>query len=175
MVHINCLSKIWSIFTIKQSDLFVSCYSEKEKEIRIVLLGGKGAAYSATAKSILGSNSFKSAVTNCSKQSSYRNGDNFIIVDTPVIFDKNTTNIEEELRNGINLTSPGPHVFIVVLNKDRFEMSFQQTLEYFVEFFGEDWYKYVILLFTNEDCNSEEPIEGLVKRFPPEYKNWKTS
>lgn len=85
-----------------------------------------------------------------------------------MIFDKNTTNIEEELRNGINLTSPGPHVFIVVLNKDRFEMSFQQTLEYFVEFFGEDWYKYVILLFTNEDCNSEEPIEDLVKRFPPE-------
>lgn len=141
-------------------------------EIRIVLLGGKEAGKSATANTILGRNVFKSAVTKCSRQASNRFGYNLTIVDTPGIFNQSTTHehIQEEICKGISLATPGPHVFIVVLNKTSFSQSYQQTLDHFVKYFGEVMYKYVILLFTYGDYKSEELIEDFIETFPSEFQ-----
>lgn len=164
--------------TIKQSDFFVSCYSGKKKEIRIVLLGGIGVGKSATGNTILGRNSFRlstsgsSLTKTCSQHSSYRYGYNLLIVDTPGIDDSSITDehIREEIFRCISLTSPGPHVFIVVLDKTAFERCYQTIFEYFVDLFGEDMYKYVIILFTNGD-KSEESFDNFIKPFPLEFTN----
>lgn len=148
-----------------------------EEEIRLVLLGGIGTGKSATANTILGSNFFRVSTSGsslsktCSLKSSNRFGCKLVIVDTPGIFNPSTTNelIQEEICKCIPLTSPGPHVFIVVLDKASFQQSFQQTLEHFVKYFGEEMYKYAIILFTNGDYESEKPINNFIEKCPQEF------
>lgn len=167
-----------TIIVNKQSDFFVSCNTEKKEKFRIVFLGGKGSGKSATANTILGSNFIKlstsgsSLIKTCSQHPSDRFGYNFVIVDTPGIFETSTTDehTREEIRRCISLTFPGPHVFIVVLDKTSFEQGYQKTIDYFVELFGEDMYKYLIILFTNGD-KSEESLDDFIKTLTTAFKN----
>nr|XP_034331070.1 GTPase IMAP family member 5-like isoform X3 [Crassostrea gigas] len=149
---------------------------DKEGEIRLVLLGGPETGKTATGNTILGRNCFSvstsgsSQTKDCSKQLSNRLGSNLAIVDTPGILNRSKTDklSEEEIYKCISLTSPGPHVFIVVLDKTSFQQSFQETLKHCVEYFGKDMYKYVIILFTKGDKN-ETPINDFIKACPPKF------
>ena len=54
------------------------------------------------------------------------------------------------------MSSPGPHAFILVLNiTTRFtrggQTEVEQTVQHFVKYFGEEIYKYFIILFTRKE------------------------
>lgn len=92
-----------------------------------------------------------------------------MVVDTPGVFDTTHTNDETQLEivKCIALTSPGPHAFIIVINITRFTNEEQYSLDLFVRYFGENIYKYAIVLFTRKDDFGEnENLTEYIKNSP---------
>lgn len=117
-----------------------------------------------------------SITKNCLHKSSVRFGYKIDVVDTPGIFDTDTSNenVQEEIFRCIAMTSPGPHAFILVLRPDRVTEEQQNSIEHFVKHFGENIYKYIIVLFTKKDDLDYEgkKISDYLKTVPDNLNNF---
>ncbi|XP_043081753.1 GTPase IMAP family member 4-like [Puntigrus tetrazona] len=147
-------------------------------ELRIVLLGKQGAGKSASGNTLLRSQSFHTAAGServtrtCVMGRSTLDEQEIKVIDTPGWCDSPQleTDIKQEIIRCISMSSPGPHVFLLVLPIGRFTNEEINTVMNIMKEFGDEVSKYMIVLFTKGDDLEERPIEDYLKELHSDLK-----
>ncbi|XP_063066114.1 uncharacterized protein LOC134457984 [Engraulis encrasicolus] len=167
MRHLLCLTVLWGMLSSPTS----SVLSQSTGELRIVLLGKSGAGKSATGNTILGRDdafredlTFKRVTSSSSKQSGEVFGRKVHVVDTPGLYGTSKTEeLKREIERCVNLSMPGPHVFLLVVRLDvRFTVEESNAVKWIQENFSQRASQFTIVLFTHGDKLKGKPVESVL-------------
>lgn len=106
----------------------------------------------------------KSVTRTCQKETGEVCGRAVTVVDTPGLFDTSLSNeeVQQEIMRCIELSTPGPHVFLLVITVGPITREEKETLQLIKMTFGQKAETYTMVLFMRGDKLSDESIEDYI-------------
>ncbi|KAM9427173.1 GTPase IMAP family member 8-like [Salvelinus alpinus] len=145
--------------------------SESPTERRIVLLGKNGSEKSAVGNFILERGAFDlNCVQNhCERARGHVEGRHIAVINTPDLLDPHISHdkLSEELRCCVTLSNPGPHVFLLVLQPEKFTQEEGDRIRTILDTLSDRSFDYSMVLTTHEDkrghMGEDHPLNQMVR------------